>query len=561
MRTPRSNLIEPDTSERPCDAQNRLSPWSPRRAIGLSAIVLSLVLIGHTAFALVAPPELLVTKLPDDAWYFIKIAQNYSSGLGWTFDGLNETNGFQPLWTWLLAGLYSIVPQCPTLAYRLALIVQIIFIAISALLLLYTQSRILSPGLLVVSMAVFAFYVPTFHNGMESAILVLTLSLLYFFTHQAYDRSTLSIAQAAVLGCVLGLAVLARLDMVFLVIPLAVLLYLRVARPGKNHHDVLRFALPFFGGLCGFLLPYLLYNAAYYGTVMPISGALKTSFPYPGFYTWILRVRGNAVLLALAAIWLMVGWYYRRRIPTTQGCTAEVIERMRFQFDIVSVLAIYVVLHGAHTILFMRWGVFFWHFASYQWFACILAPVLMVLILERIPRRVRGSISTIIIALILVGCARHAAALPTRGQIWKAQSYAAALWARGALPADTVLAMSDAGVFGYFSQRRVINLDGIVNNIEYQEALRDGRLRSYLNDRGVRYVVHHAVYDRQVVEGTYERIKLQYQSHLFPGRSGSLTLRAEDEVYRSEFECDALRTRSVFLIWMVSGVADPASAG
>ena len=40
---------------------------------------------------------LLANFFHDDAFFYIKTAQNISVGLGSTFDGLNQTNGYHPL--------------------------------------------------------------------------------------------------------------------------------------------------------------------------------------------------------------------------------------------------------------------------------------------------------------------------------------------------------------------------------------------------------------------------------------------------------------------------------
>ena len=48
---------------------------------------------------------------------------------------------------------------------------------------------------------------------------------------------------------------------------------------------------------------------------------------------------------------------------------------------------------------------------------------------------------------------------------------AAALWVRENTPAGTAIASWDAGVIGYFSDRPVVNLDGVVNSFEWKDAL------------------------------------------------------------------------------------------
>ena len=44
----------------------------------------------------------LVSRVPDDAFYYLEIAARLARGQGFTFDGIHETNGFHPLWQLLL---------------------------------------------------------------------------------------------------------------------------------------------------------------------------------------------------------------------------------------------------------------------------------------------------------------------------------------------------------------------------------------------------------------------------------------------------------------------------
>lgn len=36
----------------------------------------------------------------EDGYYYLKVAQHMAHGLGSTFDGLDLTNGYHPLWLW-----------------------------------------------------------------------------------------------------------------------------------------------------------------------------------------------------------------------------------------------------------------------------------------------------------------------------------------------------------------------------------------------------------------------------------------------------------------------------
>ena len=43
----------------------------------------------------------------DDAYYYFKVAQNISEGQGSTFDGINPTNGYHPLWMLICVPIFA----------------------------------------------------------------------------------------------------------------------------------------------------------------------------------------------------------------------------------------------------------------------------------------------------------------------------------------------------------------------------------------------------------------------------------------------------------------------
>ena len=103
---------------------------------------------------------------------------------------------------------------------------------------------------------------------------------------------------------------------------------------------------------------------------------------------------------------------------------------------------------------------------------------------------------------------------------------------RRTCPPDALLAMKDSGIFSYFAQRRVMNLDGVANSFEYaQRRLRTGRLEEFVRSHGVEYVAQHSV-PAAVQTGDYETFTQVYPCHLPGGNDGTLVLRRELEVYR-----------------------------
>jgi hypothetical protein len=75
-----------------------------------------------------------------------------------------------------------------------------------------------------------------------------------------------------------------------------------------------------------------------------------------------------------------------------------------------------------------------------------------------------------------------------RARLIRDPLYDAALWVRDHLPPDAVIGSWNAGTIGYFSGRRVINLDGLVNSWDYWQTGRFDLCRYWQQNR-ITYLV------------------------------------------------------------------------
>lgn len=135
-----------------------------------------------SVFFLTAPIQRVLTVIPDDSAYYFKIAENASAGDGLTFDGINRTNGFQPLWLYMLVPVYAAIHRPPETMYRIFLVLQVLLLAGAALLLNAVLPRFVSrrAALLGLVLYILFVFVPA-ANGMESAILVFLLVAAFFY--------------------------------------------------------------------------------------------------------------------------------------------------------------------------------------------------------------------------------------------------------------------------------------------------------------------------------------------------------------------------------------------
>lgn len=74
--------------------------------------------------------------------------------------------------------------------------------------------------------------------------------------------------------------------------------------------------------------------------------------------------------------------------------------------------------------------------------------------------------------------------------------YNAALWMAENSPPDAVFASWNAGQLSFFSNRTVINLDGVINSVDYYERVLRGStsLTDYLNENSVDFIVDYDTY-------------------------------------------------------------------
>src|SRR5262245_40634902 len=59
----------------------------------------------------------LVELIPDDSFFYLTLARNFTTDGRFTFDGIHTTYGFQPLWQWLLVPLALVTSANNALLY------------------------------------------------------------------------------------------------------------------------------------------------------------------------------------------------------------------------------------------------------------------------------------------------------------------------------------------------------------------------------------------------------------------------------------------------------------
>jgi hypothetical protein len=234
-----------------------------------------------------------------DSYYYLAVARNIVDKGRVSFDGELATNGFHPVWQFLLAGIFGVVRLCHvdqsammflSLLAGLALIGGGLYwlgralAATGTLTPLFATLPFGAYGLLVLPAWIkdarleMAVQGPlwAYVNGMESG------ALLFFWGASAFWYVTRPVLtrrrDAAVLGLLLALVVLSRLDFVFM--PAALLGALLVQTFASRDREANICALTAALACSVPIAIYCAINRIGFGTLFPVSGAIKSTFPH-----------------------------------------------------------------------------------------------------------------------------------------------------------------------------------------------------------------------------------------------------------------------------------------
>lgn len=161
----------------------------------------------------------------DDAFYYFKVAQNISEGRGSTFDGINPTNGYHPLWLLVCIPIFSLARFDLILPLRVLLMVMAVLNAATAVLIfrLVKERLSLAAGMLAASFWAFHYYIHAvvYEYGLETGIAAFAVVyLVHELSRFEKEWRAESVPPKRIAGFALlaALVIFSRLDLVFLVV-------------------------------------------------------------------------------------------------------------------------------------------------------------------------------------------------------------------------------------------------------------------------------------------------------------------------------------------------------
>jgi hypothetical protein len=533
FRPPRADDAEAAAVKRPW-------PW----------IIAATVVLGLSMLAAVLTPLLhgFGIVLEDDAEYYRLVARNIAATGASTFDGQTLTNGYHPLWAWILVLQDRLFGES-------ALVTQLIEAALvtTALPLIWLRSGLRTALGTVALLALYGRLVAALTpSGMEVALLVATTALLLFTLVER--RGEPAVRRGVIVGLALAAAVLARIDAAVFLLPLVAFAPLRRAT---------RVAAIVTAGGVGVL--YAGYNIALFGAPVPLSSAVKSLGG--------LQIN-HRFLAQLAADWRDNG-LLGRYVDTFALMALSPLFLLASRRDSLGRALAGATLVGglaftAKVALLSSWQLWPWYCfpTLFGLLAGVFAlgPRIEAFAAERFPARAGRMVGVACAALVLAGLTGKAALALRRApdsltrfdvvNAEAAQRFAPVL--RGQR-----VAMGDrAGSFAMVYPGGVTQLEGLVNDRVWYQALKTGAdLKPILCARGVRFV---AGYQRDL--GAYrEAVVPALRSHLTQFQAPVLRMPASAEVghyaNRSAFDLSRAPREEgddVFYLWRLECAAAPA---
>lgn len=207
-----------------------------RKAYIGAQLGLFLLGISGALYAALTPANSMVNWYStDDAYFYFKVAQNILAGHGSTFDQINLTNGFHPLWMLICLAVFGLSNINLLLPLRVMILISGLLNGLTGVLLFRLTQKYLHPFSAVLG-AVIWMLLPSIYNsyvvqGLESALSACLIVLLLIVGEALYKPGRKQEPIKLLLfGLVGALTVLARLDNLFIVAIVGVFVVFQIYR-------------------------------------------------------------------------------------------------------------------------------------------------------------------------------------------------------------------------------------------------------------------------------------------------------------------------------------------
>ncbi len=445
--------------------------------------------------------------LYEDMFYYLGVARHILAGAGATADGTAPTNGFHPLWMLIcvaaqfVAGSNWSIHVVLTVAALMHLIQGVLIFRIVS-----TVSSVRAGHMAALFWLANYRVIACNLCGLETPFGVLMVLAVALFL--VLSPAKPGLVWAVRLGTLLGLAILARFDLALLavVVVLALVLFLH-PNTSLSQRVKLSFVASSVTGIV--LIPWFVWSLGHSKALLPNSGAALSVW---GFQH--IEFNGDfAGNLAILRMQLFGGSWLLSDAANLFGLWPVALPsqaKLGLLVILVLLIATAATLRATRQDGYQRWRLLFFGYAwvhlSYYWlFAvvairylmpfCALMIVLVASALEPWLATVKARTRTFSIygGLCIIATLAGVSAWQQHQGAGRTHSGHMSLlrmaqWIPAHLAQGAILGGWNSGITSYFSERTVVNLDGVIND-EAIAALRERTIDSYIAQRDIQYLV------------------------------------------------------------------------
>lgn len=454
----------------------------------MAALLVSLLSLWRVLCFQASPDDVLVTVIPDDAFYYMKLAMHRAADGQWTFDGTNAATGFHLLYGHLLHAVFAVSPDMDwRTLYRIVGVLASVTLGLSAWLTTRVAMREFGIACLPLALAPFLSHTALVQGTlmMESWLVLLFAALT---VHGVTSRQPLQPANVLGLLSIGVLGSLSRTD--FGMLPGILTVVAFCVRSPERNNLFMRSAVVLSGAVLGVILC-LLHNHEVSGQFTQASAQVKlhwsamaghsilqplgllASVIFPGLpdverfgHPIKLIILASGVVLSAA---LFKAWRARHENPTGAALMAGA----------AFTLAAYVLFYRHNSEALQIW-----------YAANLLVPssLLLAAMGHHLLRDRAKWLAPLVAAAYLLHGVTHLFAVPYPQQagLLKGAQYL------NAHPVAERYGAWNAGILGYFIHQPVVNLDGLTNDTAGPH-IKSNTLLDYIVSERIHYIIDHEV--------------------------------------------------------------------
>lgn len=440
------------------------------------SITIFLLLAGCVLFAFLPSIEFLLNFSNDDSFFYLKTAYNFSTGAGSTFDLVNKTNGYHPLWFIIISAYFFILNQftgySPELYYRFI----IFLICIISILNLFVLKKFFDNSHPVISSKLFFLAAPLYLTfvairdaGMETHITCLVISTYLLVKSLEFSKLKNMIGVKCLL---IALLYLSRIDFLINVIPIVIFADFILSDKESRNKFLIYSLLTLF-------VTVALYSASnyfFFDSISSVTGRIKNTFPDTIFLFNVERLVDpgsftNQFIKTLFVIFVILLFI---TIMTSKAGRKKFNKIDFFLFALCLSSFLYILTN----LFFNTHSLKEWYVA----FPAFVSSILLVRIIMLYPSIHRPALTFFILIFIF-----YFVYTRIMNPKWDSNYYYALELKKNVNEEDRIFMIDLSGIIGYFSERKVINGDGLANSNEYWDYRLANNLGEYLKLKDVKY--------------------------------------------------------------------------